>query len=283
MKNLTTFILITLFLMFVVLACGKPELHKQFIIEKPGFRLVSSGQLPKDEQSTRLFKIGERKEEPLSDPGNKPSDENVTSEESSTIKSPTETFDLQPSAVPLPPDENNNNYPQSPSNNSRPEPQPTPIGDISAEDFETLIKQVEEMFGGSGFEFWDNKGRGNINDARYREEIIAWNVWHSTLQNTIMQKSYIRGAYGTTYYFAFDVDNKKRITSIQVTSTQPNDFENKSVIKFVIQNLEGKDILTFPRGTARKSVRFSGGFMLSNEMKYSSPSDYSDYEHVKSR
>ena len=50
----------------------------------------------------------------------------------------------------------------------------------------------------------------------------------------------------------------------------------------ILERLQGDSILDFPPNTQRKNVRFKGGFILDYDTVYSKPSDYSDYERIRS-
>lgn len=116
-----------------------------------------------------------------------------------------------------------------------------------------------------------------------QEEEIAWNIWHSNLQNQIMKDTklpYI--PKGTIFKFSFDVDKYGRISSIKTYSTNPN-YTPYAIqyIAPVIRSYQGKDILEFPTGTQRLTTTFTGGWKMSDSAKYSTPNDYNDIEKVK--
>ena len=98
-----------------------------------------------------------------------------------------------------------------------------------------------------------------------------------------MQKSDIEGMYGTIYFFIFNVDDSRRISDIKVRSNVSDDRYNIDKVTRTIKDLEGSDILEFPQGTTRTSVRFTGGFMFAYHTRYSSPSDFNDVEQVNVR
>ena len=275
MKNLITFVSLTLFIMFVVLACSKPELHKQFIIEASGFQLESLGQQPKDLQSVNLFKIGDVPEEV-----------HIINEQKKVIKTdpeikiiPTAFIDSKFASMsgetPVPSADNSNSVAQ---NNATPPQNDNKTTDNNDE----ILKQVAEMIGEKGGLFGFGKAN-RADNPQYRRELIAWNEWRSHLQNTIMQKNDIEGTYGTIYFFIFNVDNKRMISNIKVRSNVPDDRYNIDKVTRTIKDLEGSDILEFPQGTTRTSVKFMGGFMFAYHTRYSSPSDFNDVEQVNVR
>ena len=275
MKNLITFVSLTLFIMFVVLACSKPELHKHFIIEPSGFQLESLGQQPKDLQSVNLFKIGDV-----------PQEVHIINEQKKVIKTDPEVkiiptafidskFASMNSETSVPSTSNGNAVVQNNETLSQNTNQPI-------DNNEEVLKQVAEMIGEKGGLFGFGKPN-RADNPQYRLELIAWNEWRSNLQNTIMQKSDIEGMYGTIYFFIFNVDDSRRISDVKVRSNVSDDRYNIDKVTRTIKDLEGSDILEFPQGTTRTSVRFTGGFMFAYHTRYSSPSDFNDVEQVNVR
>ena len=116
------------------------------------------------------------------------------------------------------------------------------------------------------------------------DEIIAWNIWRSNLQNQVMIDSKLRAPLGTVFKFSFTVDKYGNMSNIKVWSTNPS-FTGLavSVIKPVLTSYAHTSILNFPYGTKRVITNVTGGFVISVKTKYSSPSDYSDYEKIKRR
>lgn len=115
-----------------------------------------------------------------------------------------------------------------------------------------------------------------------QEELIAWNVWHSNLQNQIIKDSKLPILpIGTKFKMNFDVDKYGRVSNVQTWSTDPR--YTPYAIEFiapVIRSYQGKAILEFPKGSARTTTNFSGGFKIGQTSKYSNPSDYHDIERV---
>ena len=262
--------------MFVVLACSKPELHKHFIIEPSGFQLESLGQQPKDLQSVNLFKIGDV-----------PQEVHIINEQKKVIKTdpevkiiPTAFIDSKfasmnsETSVPV----TGNETPVSQNTVPKTSQQEPPVDNTDDE----ILKQVGEMLGERGGLFGFGRSK-RLDNPKYRRELIAWNEWRSNLQNTIMQKSDIEGMYGTIYFFIFNVDNNRIISDIKVRSNASDDRYNIDKVTRTIKDLEGSDILEFPQGTTRTSVRFTGGFMFAYHTRYSSPSDFNDVEQVNVR
>ena len=115
-----------------------------------------------------------------------------------------------------------------------------------------------------------------------REEIVVWNVWRSNLQNQIMQDTQVSAPLGTVFKFSFTVDKKGRISNLR-TWAQPSIYNNVAInyLKPLIQSYQGKPILTFPSRTKRVITDVTGGFTISTEDKFSTPSDFSDIERIK--
>ena len=115
-----------------------------------------------------------------------------------------------------------------------------------------------------------------------QEEIIAWNVWRSNINNQIMVDSKIDFApLGTIFSFTFIVDKFGNVSNINVTCSN-SQFMNvaRDVVKPAIARLQNKPILNFPRGTKRTSTIVKGMFAIGTTERYYSPNDFSDYERV---
>ena len=114
-----------------------------------------------------------------------------------------------------------------------------------------------------------------------QEEIIAWNIWRSRLQTQVMMDSKIVAPLGTVFKFSFTVDKYGNMSNVKVWSTNSayTDYAVRS-IKPVLMSYRNRPILNFPEGTKRIIVNVDGGFQISTRSKYSSPSDYNDYERV---
>ena len=116
-----------------------------------------------------------------------------------------------------------------------------------------------------------------------QEEIIAWNVWRSNIQNQIMKDSNIDFApLGTIFTFTFVVDKFGNVSNIKVECSHP-DFMDvaRDNVKPAIANLQKKPILNFPKGTKRASTVVQGMFLIGTQTRYSTPANYSDYETVR--
>lgn len=113
------------------------------------------------------------------------------------------------------------------------------------------------------------------------EEIIAWNKWRSDLQNKLMSESKIAAPIGTTFAFSFTVDKFGTISNLKTWSTNPSYTPLAvRVIKPLLLSYQRTAILNFPNGSRRVVTNVDGGFTMARSTKYSSPSDYNDYERV---
>lgn len=113
------------------------------------------------------------------------------------------------------------------------------------------------------------------------EEIIVWNKWRSDLQNKVMRDSRIAAPHGTVFRFSFTVNKFGQISNLRVWSDTPG-YTNYAVqaLKPLLLSYQGKPILNFPAGTKRITTNVAGGFVVSNQDRYTTPNDYSDIERV---
>ena len=115
-----------------------------------------------------------------------------------------------------------------------------------------------------------------------QEELIAWNIWRSNLQNQILKDSKLPTIpVGTIFRVSFDVDKNGRVSNIQTWSENPQ--YTPYAIEFiapVIRSYQGKSILEFPTGSNRTKTTFTGKWKIAQNAKYSSPEDYNDIEKV---
>ena len=115
------------------------------------------------------------------------------------------------------------------------------------------------------------------------EETIAWNKWHSDIQNCLMND--VKLPYvpiGIVFKFSFTVDKYGKISDIKTWSTTPQ--YTPYAVEFiapVIRSYQGKSILTFPKYSKRVVTTFNGGWKISNNSKYSTAADYNDIERYK--
>jgi len=115
-----------------------------------------------------------------------------------------------------------------------------------------------------------------------REEVIAWNIWRSNLQNEIMMRSAIEAPVGTLITFAFDVSEDGKISNLKYTcSNKKYATAARADMVSVLKEIESSEVIQFPSNTQRKFIKFKGAFMLDYNTSFSKPSDYSDYERVK--
>ena len=113
------------------------------------------------------------------------------------------------------------------------------------------------------------------------EEIIAWNKWRSDLQNKLMRDSKIAAPIGTSFEFSFTVDKFGTISNLKTWSSNPSYTPLAvRVIKPLLLSYQKTAILNFPTGSKRVITNVNGGFTMARSSRYSSPSDYNDYERV---
>ena len=115
-----------------------------------------------------------------------------------------------------------------------------------------------------------------------QEELIAWNKWHSNLQNQILKDIKLPVIpMGTVFRVSFDVDKYGRVSNVQTWSE--NSQYTPYAIEYVapvIRSYQGKSILDFPEGSNRTKTTFNGRWKISQNAKYSTPDNYHDIEKV---
>lgn len=115
------------------------------------------------------------------------------------------------------------------------------------------------------------------------EEIdIAWNVWRSNLQNSIMSNVKLPiMPHGIIFKFTFNVDKYGRISNVQTWAD--NASYTPYAIQYiapVIRSYQGKSILNFPAGSKRTITQVNGAWKISDKQEFSTPQDYNDIEKV---
>lgn len=114
------------------------------------------------------------------------------------------------------------------------------------------------------------------------EELIIWNKWRSDLQNKVMRDSRIAAPRGTVFRFSFTVNKFGQISNLRVWSDTPS-YTNYAIqaLKPLLLSYQGQPILNFPSRTKRITTNVEGGFVVSNQDRYTTPNDYSDIERVR--
>lgn len=276
MKILSIVALIAILFITVFSAAVKPVVHKQFILAPQDFKIDGLGQRPIDLQSVQMFKIGEA---PVK----------VVSTDTPIVQVQAES-PIIPSDIKIIPSDFIQQVPPRGSNVER-QPQEANNSDKALEGIakmldstleeDTKTKQSKAQSqaepSGSGCSLCDA-----LFDPKVRAEMIAWNKWRSDIQNSIMDASEIDANYGTIFLFSFSVDKNRHISNIRVTSRNGGSEADKRAVRRAILSLEDSALLDFPKGSNRKSVGFTGAFLISDYSYYSNPSDFHDFEYVQS-
>ena len=288
MNILKAFIIIALLIVTICTVTTKPETHKHFILESANFKLEKNTQIPENLQSTRLFKIGDVQERVTHVT-------QATQNEQNTYSTTKETKIIPSSFI----SSNNTASTSSTANNTTVDNSDETLQDIenmlnnNAAAWTEMERTIHNERGTNRQKAQNNTSRSTNNnitrsrntskltDSRYRDELIAWNVWRSNIQNRIMDDSNVDAGYGTVFYFSFKVDKNKRISNIRVICTDFTNYKSINAVKRAIINLDGNSILTFPKNTNRTNVEFTGGFMMADYIQYSTPDNYNDYEQVR--
>lgn len=286
MKIFNAFIIISLVIITICTVVFKPEIHKHFILETAGFKLEKNTQVPTNLQSTTLFQIGDVQQNDIK-----------TSQSSQTLNnnySQTSQTKIIPSSL-LAQSQTSSSSSVSPStvNNS----------DEALQDIENMLNNNAQAWAdmerkiheerdrnsrkagnkdsGKSLNSQSSRSSAKLRDTKYRDELIAWNVWRSNIQNRIMDTSDVLAGYGTIFYFSFNVDKNRHISNIRVICTDFTNYRSINAVKRAIINLDGNSILTFPKNSTRTKVEFTGGFMIADYVQYSTPDNYNDFEHIR--
>lgn len=272
-RALSIFVALTILLLTIFTSATRPVMHKQFILTDQDFKMENLSQRPSDLQSVQLFRIGDspvkitQTDTPIK----------VAKTDAPIIPSNINEFVPNNFIQKMPPTDN-----QSQNNISN-----------TIDNSDATLQEVQKMLTPetSPISKQENANQDKkpsacpfcdgLKDAKVRAELIAWNKWRSDIQNQIMENSYVEAPYGTLFFFSFNVDKNKRITNIKVITSNSNAKNDIPHIKSTIISLDGKSILEFPKGTNRKSVLFTGGFLMSDTEELSTPSDYRDFEYVQ--
>ena len=112
-----------------------------------------------------------------------------------------------------------------------------------------------------------------------------WSKWKSNFVNKILDdsvyiKSLDRYQTGNWLWYSFIVDDRGRISNIQVKSPTIEQADKDKVAK-LIKSYEYTAITIFPANSKRKTASISAVMMLSDEAQKSKPSDFNDIEHIK--
>lgn len=120
-------------------------------------------------------------------------------------------------------------------------------------------------------------------DTSIKEEKVDWNKWHLDLSKKIMKEARHprKAPLGITNYIQFNVDNKRNIFNIKI-STSPAQYTKIAKLHFFdyINNLNGNKILEFPKYSKRKVVLFKLDYESGTTIKYPKLKDFSDIEVV---
>ena len=240
--NILKLIAITLIIIISIsVAFFKPKMHRKIRIENAEFNVVQFSE-----------KKAEEKAPPFYAPKNKPEAETQPEQpKEEYIKNPTVNTTLPQEA------------PKA-SQASVPKPKKTPQTQQPSQPIEKQPQKNEREL------------------TAEQQEIIAWNKWRSDLQNKVMRESKIMAPVGTRFGFSFTVDKFGNISNLRV-SAEPSCYTQMALkhIRPVLLSYQEQEILKFPPESKRVVVNIEGHFSMARTSKFSSPSDYSDYERVK--
>ena len=115
-------------------------------------------------------------------------------------------------------------------------------------------------------------------------ETVAWNSWYSDISNELLSTIHLpeeEASNISSIYVKFEVDKNGNIESITTRTTPPEAFAiAEKYILPAIKNLQGKSVLKFPPKSKRETVTYTTNFKLSDKTKYTTPSDFQNYEKI---
>lgn len=302
MNVLKIFVFISILLITIITVSNKPVMHKHFIVESPNFHMSGIMARPQNMQSSVLFKLGEREYKVAKQEETTYERTDIEVSERNKIIPSTifQSFQSSPKMVNTTKKEVQKTEPVQKNRdiNKRMEIATNLYKDkkISEDKLDELMADLFiETAAKNNPQANNNIRRQNNggmitnsycpvcdkkrNPKLYKEE-LEWNKWRSNIQNKLMDDAEVMGFYGDWFMFSFEVNNSRKIGKIFIYASNKDRFSINSIDKS-IKNLQGKDILEFPKGTQRKSVTFEGGFIIDNTIRYSRPEDYNDYEQVQ--
>ena len=304
MNILKIFVFISILLITLITVSNKPTMHKHFIIESPGFHMSGITARPKDIQSSVLFKLGERKYKLTKQIETVTERTDFEVSNSSKIIPSTIFQSFQSSTKQVnttkkditqtePKHENYNHKRMEVASKLYNDKKISEdkLDEIMADIFiETAKQNNQPMNNTNRWNRMENNGGMRTTaycpvcdkkrDPKLYQEELSWNIWRSNVQNMIMDNTEVRGDLGDWFIFSFEVNKSKKIEKVFVYASNWDKF-SKNSIEREIKNLQGKNILEFPKGTKRTSVFVEGGFIVDNSVQYSRPEDFNDYETIQ--
>lgn len=182
---------------------------------------------------------------------------------------------------------NYNNHGSNYSNQSSHFQNSEPLNFKNLDDRELEVALNKARTGGGNYQRTgiNDKPLNYMNQDRYAYQNIDWSKWKSNFVNKILDdsvyiKSLDRYQSGNWLWYSFIVDDRGRISNIQVKSPTIDQADKDKVAK-LIKSYEYTAITTFPTNTKRKTASISAVMMLSDEAQKSKPSDFNDVEHIK--
>ena len=302
MNILKTLIIISVIIITICTMAIKPQTHKHFILAPANFKLASNTSEPQNVQSMVLFKLGDVKE------NNSKVITQSSIEENTYRRSESKII---PSSMLSYSDTNrttSSTKVSSKINNSNEELQKVDEMLNNSNAWTEMEKKFKEENNrnrtrnkadktssknmdkrtSSRTSTSENIASGascpiceGLKDVKYRNELLAWNIWRSNIQNRVMDDSDVDAGYGTIFYFTFKVDKNRNISDVKVISTDLLNSAATKEVRRAINALNGKSILEFPRGTNRRTVDFTGGFVIGTQAQYATPDDYNDFENIR--
>ena len=271
-----------LLILLVVLTFGiciiKPEMHKTVFVYNSDYKLINNEQTTVE---TKEIPLMEKPAEPV---------QTTTKVEQKVVSTPVQTKTQQVKTVEKKTAQQAKPVTKTTQTNTTPKTvktattQTQPVQKQVKTETQTTpaVKQTETKVVQKPVETKVVETPVQIKVLTQEEESIAWNVWRSELQNSIMRDVKLPIIpTGTVFRFTFNVDKFGKVSNVQTWAT-PSNYTPYAIqyIAPVIRSYQGRSILNFPAGSTRITTQVSGGWKISANEKYSTPQDYNDVEKV---
>lgn len=282
MNKILVIFIFVLFLLSTLLVCiFRPKTHKPIVFENRNFKLEMLSKEIAVSETPELNIIQTNMS--ISAPNTKVNLPSADIKRKSSLQESAQInkADIQNQKKSLKTPTKSSKTQMVPNSNKQKQNINTNINEQKITDIQHTQKKIESKSIQSVEKIKEPSNNNSLKVLTEEEEIIAWNKWRSDLQNKLMRDSKIAAPIGTSFEFSFTVDKFGTISNLKTWSSNPSYTPLAvRVIKPLLLSYQKTEILNFPTGSKRVITNVSGGFTMAHSSRYSSPSDYNDYERV---